>query len=199
MFQTGSGLALNRVAGKKPSEGCARRTCGGYDSLREVLPEKPLRILDIVCGVACIDIFLFRHYRESADLKFWLLDRSEISKNLFYYFRERGAFYNSLEVARETLRSNGVADEQIITLTADDKFQVPIDEAVDLVVSLISWGYHYPVESYLQNVFRVMHNESTLILDIRPDRGGVETLKSVFRQVHRTASPRWCERYVCRK
>jgi SAM-dependent methyltransferase len=170
-----------------------------YELLRGALPERPLRILDIGCGVACIDVFLFRHYLKSKNLSFWLLDRSEVSTRLFYYFQDRTAFYNSLEIARELLRANGVVDEQINTLSADDNFGIPIAGPVDLVISLISWGYHYPVKTYLESVVSVMHDESTLILDIRPGTDGVKTLKSAFRIVRKVPSPPWCERYACRK
>src|SRR5690606_38151004 len=54
---------------------------------------------------------------------------------------------------------------------------------VDSVVSLISWGWHYPVSTYLEPVRSALPPGGRLILHIRPRTGGEEELRRYFRYV----------------
>ena len=38
---------------------------------------------------------------------------------------------------------------------------------MDIIVSFIAWGFHFPLITYLDNVIKLMHNNTILIIDIR--------------------------------
>jgi transposase len=38
---------------------------------------------------------------------------------------------------------------------------------MDIIVSYIAWGFHFPLITYLDNVIKLMHNNTILIIDVR--------------------------------
>lgn len=150
-----------------------------YNELAPHLPAGVTSILDIGCGVAGIDVALSQHYA-SVNPHFYLLDKTTVSPRVFYDFHEEAAYYNSLAAARSTLTSNGVSTSAITCLEADESNRIPIDRPVDLVLSLISWGFHYPVKTYLPEVARILSARGAVILDVRKESSGQQDLRSQF-------------------
>jgi len=153
-----------------------------YLSIRDHLPAACASILDIGCGVAGIDVFLARHYLNAPPV-FYLLDKTRMERSVFYGFKPRGAFYNSLDVAKSLLVRNGVPEKNIHLAPATDDNDIAVSRPVDLIISLISWGFHYPVETYLDKAHAVLADKGSLILDVRTGTNGIEALKSKFVEV----------------
>jgi SAM-dependent methyltransferase len=151
-----------------------------YQLMKSALPEKLETILDIGCGVAGIDIMFHKHY-ESRGINphFYLLDKTEVNSKVYYGLEKTAAYYNSLDVAKKLLVVNGVEDSHINTQEATG---VPIfpDTKFDLIVSLISWGFHYPVDTYLDEVYSILKSGGRLIIDIRRGSGGKEKIEAKF-------------------
>jgi len=148
-----------------------------YLSIKEHLPECVSRILDIGCGIGGIDVFLHAHY--SGQPKVYLLDRSGISDNVYYGFSEFGAYYNSLDMTCNFLLHNGISSSHIVAVDVEsDPF--PSGQSFDLLLSLLSWGYHYPVTTYLDAVHAAMAPGGTLIVDLRRNTPGKEQLTEKF-------------------
>ena len=151
-----------------------------YADIRDWLPPDASAILDVGCGIGGIDILLFHHYKDDPNLHLYLLDKSQMTDQVTYGFKDRGEFYNSLDLTREILILNGVADRSIRILEARDDGGIDIDEGLDLVISLISWGFHYPVGLYLDRVHELLKPGGRLILDVRKDTGGIEAIEAKF-------------------
>ncbi len=77
-----------------------------YLDIKNYLPLKAINILDIGCGIGGIDVFLSKHYN-SQETTFDRLDKTQ-TDTIYYGFKEKAAFYNSLDVAREFLSLNGI-------------------------------------------------------------------------------------------
>jgi SAM-dependent methyltransferase len=152
-----------------------------YLSIRDSLPKTCSSILDIGCGVAGIDVLLNNHYEGKPT--FYLLDKTKIEKSVFYDFKHRGAFYNSLDIAKEMLIQNGISERSVHCLEATDANEIDIHRKVDLVISLISWGFHYPIETYLERVYDILIEGGSLILDVRKGTNGIEELNNKFGRV----------------
>lgn len=152
-----------------------------YESIRTALPEQCSAILDIGCGIGGIDVLLNRHYA-ARQPTFYLLDKTQVD-SVYYGFKSRGAFYNSLEVAKEVLTANGVASENVVLVQATDDNRIEIAGPIDLVISLISWGFHYPVGTYLERVHELLRPGGYLILDVRRGTGGDAVLRNKFATV----------------
>jgi len=153
-----------------------------YLSIVKYLPKSCSTILDIGCGLAGIDIFFHRHYQDKSPV-FYLLDKTYTEGNVYYGFKSKGAFYNSLKMAQTMLINNGLSFKNIHTLEANKNNDINIDCKIDLVISLISWGFHYPVDIYLDRVYNLLNNSGLIILDTRKKTNGIETLKKKFKKV----------------
>ena len=78
--------------------------------LKTWLPSSVFAILDIGRGVAGINVLLnWCFQQQSTSIHFYLLDKTAMSKSISYGFEQRGAFYNSLTLARGVLTQNGLA------------------------------------------------------------------------------------------
>ena len=153
-----------------------------YLNIKNHLPEICESIVDVGCGIAGINIFLNQHYKDKA-VQFFLLDKSKVEDNVFYLFKPKGAFYNSLELAGDVLKANGIPQENIHLVEANDKNEMNIKQNVDLIISLISWGFHYPISTYLERAYELLNAEGRLIIDVRKNTDGEEALVRLFGNV----------------
>ncbi len=58
----------------------------------------------------------------------------------------------------------------------------PGTQSFDLVISLISWGFHYPVSTYARPVYGALAPHGVLILDVRRGTAGKDELAELFGQ-----------------
>ena len=153
-----------------------------YLSIKDFLPETCSSILDIGCGVAGIDVFLNYHYQDQHPT-FYLLDKTHTEDSVFYAFNTKGAFYNSLNVAKTMLIENNTSERFVHLVEATDNNDIKIYRNVDLIISLISWGFHYPVETYLEKAYSLLVKGGSMIIDVRKGTNGIAMIKSLFDEV----------------
>lgn len=147
----------------------AQDVAADYALIAPYLPAKAAATLDIGCGMAGIDVLLWRHY---GDPVVNLLDGTGDTA-VRILFHPTMSPYNSMPVARALLEANGVPPKRIVEWAPDPSLTPP---PCDLVVSLLSWGFHYPVATYLPLVERCLRPGGRLILDVRRGVGGLEAL-----------------------
>ncbi len=137
--------------------------------------------------MAAIDAFLHRHYAQGRPARqgpeLYLLDKSRVESTVYYMFERRGAFYSSLPVARGLLVENGVPSNRVHLLEATSSNEIAVQTKLDLVVSLISWGFHYPVDIYADRVRELLADDGVVILDVRTGTDGMEALRRRFGRV----------------
>ncbi len=151
---------------RQRGETLARRAAGfihaEYRALEaELAALRPKRIADIGCGYAFFDLFAARDLGASL-----LLIDLEQNERRHFGFQAEGAAYSSLAKARQLLESNGILADQIETLNPRDSDPVGA-EPVDLVVSFLSCGFHYPVDLYLDFLDKVLRPGGVAIFDLR--------------------------------
>ena len=86
-------------------------------------------------------------------------------------------------MARELLLSNGLARDRVVLLEADGSGHFDVNHKLDLIVSLRSWGFHYPIPVYLERVVANMADGGVLITDIRRGTAGVDQLRNAFEEL----------------
>jgi len=109
-----------------------------YHQLRSFLPERADVILDIGCGMAGFDVLLKRH---SPAAELWLLDGDGADPRDGWE-RKRPEAFSSRAAADELLAANGIKADRWIDINTPEHLRA------DLVISLASWGYHYPISTY---------------------------------------------------
>ncbi len=169
-----------------------------YASFQHFLPEACRSVLDIGCGVAGINVFIQRHYGKQG-IDFYLLDKTQVTRNVFYLYQPRAAFYNSLVAAKAMLVDNGISAEAVHPLEANDNYDIPLGASVDLVLSLLAWGFHFPVQTYVNQVFSLVREGGVVILDVRKKTDGLAILRRVFSHVELIVETNKYDRVVARK
>ena len=118
----------------------AERECGHF--LEAVDAINPKRAADIGCGYAFSSLLLHRRY----GCEVALIETEEGGSRRFG-FQGEAAGYASLKTARAFLARNGVPPEQITVCNPKTEDTGTLG-TFDLVISLASCGFHYPVETY---------------------------------------------------
>lgn len=139
-----------------------------YDMIKEFLPENVSKTLDIGCGVGLIDIALYHHYNRN--IKLYLLDKTnDIDENTSIRgFNKEYVFYNSMNSTIDTLTSNGVDLFDIFEYeVSEDNINILKTEKYDVIISLLSCGWHYSIETYIDLIKNTLSPDGVLILDIR--------------------------------
>ncbi len=167
-------INLQRTGYKNPINQFKDQIQKEYLEMREYLPTGVESILDIGCGLAGIDILLSKHYGQP---ELFLMDNSEIDKNIYYGFKEKGACYNSFEETEKLMKVNYIKNYNLIDIKEQ---RLPVFKKMDLVISLLSCGYHYPINEYLDYINTILSKNGALILDIREWSDGIEIIKEVL-------------------
>jgi SAM-dependent methyltransferase len=135
---------------------------------------KFLTVLDIGCGLAAIDVLLVREFGART---VYLIDGNGGAPQIHGWNNDATEPWNDVEQGAWVVKNNVAAEVDVITYVAGEKRIYACDQ-VDLVISLRSWGHHYPVSVYLPLVERALRPGGTLILDIRRKTAGVEELEA---------------------
>ena len=121
----------------------------------------PRHVIDIGCGQALNDVLMVKAY----DSRITLIDIEETSDQ-YHRWKESGAGYASLAAAKAFLEDNGARDVQALNPRLDTDSLA--DVSGDLVTSLISCGFHYPIGEYLDLMLQTVKSGGAVILDVRP-------------------------------
>lgn len=154
------------------------------DLILKYAPQSLRSILDIGCGLGLVDLVLYKRIHPAPDV--YLLDKdnehgsfSSVSGG----FHQRYVFTADLGVTRAIFLENG-AQEEHVHFVEPDANAVGALQNIDLILSLTSWGFHYPIETYWEGVEKIMHEESVLFIDLRKSQNGFEFLKNKFDYHH---------------
>lgn len=134
-----------------------------YLPLKQVLAKAKIKtVCDIGCGQGINNIFLAADY----DPSFTLVD-IEKTDDQYHLWADSGSGYASLEAARNLLIENGVSADSIETLNPVSQDRDINLETFDLVISLYSCGFHYPVDDYADLLVNTVNKGGAVCLDLR--------------------------------
>ncbi len=122
------------------------------------------KVMDIGCGHGIINYFFYQTF--GCDLHLVDIERTD---DQHHYYKDKGAGYGSLKKARQFLEANGVPAERI--QTTNPNYQELADENLDVIISLLSCGFHYPVFEYAEFAKRALRPGGLFIFDMRDDTG----------------------------
>ena len=195
----GSNVLLDleiKMRSKVIVEHCCKEISDEFDALKPHLdlPEGSL-IMDIGCGLGLINILI----HESFPVSHIALVDIEINDITHHGFQQNGAAYNSLDTAKKFLEDNIKGNVEILTINPeeDDLLRYP-KHSYDLIFSLISCGFHYPVETYLNEFNHLLKNEGMILIDLRKGENH-ENLLEQYKIVSTIASTAQYDRVTLRK
>lgn len=124
----------------------------------------PLTILELGCGLGRGSVLMNQRLRYYP--KFYLLDGDKNEKDQVCGLNHTSHtdFYNSLAATRIFCEANGLNDFVILDAEKDWRRDLP---KFDLVFSLLSIGFHWPINLYLDSVYPYLLDEAKLVFQIR--------------------------------
>jgi len=147
-----------------------------FNTFKDFLPSKAENILDIGCGLGIADIFLNKFFSNTSN--FYLLDKNRIDKKIKYGFSSNYESYNDLNETKNLLLNNNINKDRINLFNVDKKIE--IKTKIDLVISLKSMGYHYPLNTYIELFQNCCTAETIFIYDVGDNQYNEEYLKTFF-------------------
>lgn len=129
------------------------------------LPDNAI-ILDIGSGNSLIDLAICLTFPEK-NFKFILVDDSDTFKqvkNTFTKFYDEHNYktYNNWSLVNKAIEQNRFVKENFIFKSPDDKWT---ESKVDLILSTSSWGWHYPIDKYLDKVSNIIKDEGYIYIN----------------------------------
>ena len=149
------------------------------ETFKAFLPVSAENIMDIGCGLGIINIYLNKFFNKKSN--FFLLDKSRIDKKINYGFSSNYESYNDLNETKNILLENDVDSGCIYLFDVEKKFQ--INKKMDLVISLKSMGYHYPINTYIELFRNCCTKDTVFIYDIGDNQYDENYLKTIFDNV----------------
>ena len=149
------------------------------ETFKAFLPVSAENIMDIGCGLGIINIYLNKFFKKKTN--FFLLDKNRIDKKINYGFSSNYESYNDLNETKNILLENDVDSGCIYLFDVEKKFQ--INKKMDLVISLKSMGYHYPINTYIELFRNCCTKDTVFIYDIGDNQYDENYLKTIFDNV----------------
>jgi SAM-dependent methyltransferase len=136
-----------------------------WNALWPVIDNKPERILDFGCGLGRMSVFAHSKFQDPS-IEYVLYDGNSVPEKEGdgTGFTRRRIFYNDLRMTELFCRSNDLTNYAIIN--AENQ---PVTDAggVDLVMSFLSLGYHYPIEDSLDEIISILNPGGVVAAGVR--------------------------------
>lgn len=134
-----------------------------YLPLRDALAGRAISsVCDIGCGQGINNVYLNLDFQPS----FTLVD-IEQTDDQYHLWASDGSGYASLAAAKALLLRNGVDPDRVTTINPKKTKADITGQKFDLVTSLYSCGFHYPIDDYLQLFIETVENDGLVCLDMR--------------------------------
>eukprot|EP00873_Tetraselmis_striata_P043884 jgi/Tetstr1/464148/TSEL_008953.t1 len=122
--------------------------------------------MDMGCGLGLVDVMVWNGLSEPRTC--YLVDKSDVQENKrLVGFGDSGSFgfYSSLEKTRDVMKANGVSGA--VVLEPESVGDTVPAGTLDVVISRISWCFHYPYQTYADLCHSLLRAGGTLIVDCR--------------------------------
>lgn len=149
------------------------------ETFENYLPENIDNLMDIGCGLGILHIFINQKYKNKPN--FFLLDKNSIDLKIKYGFNKNYESYNDLNITKNILLNNGISIDKLNLKDVGNNFS--IHKKIDLVISLKSMGYHYPIENYIELLKKTCYEKTVYIFDVFGEIYSLDKVKQIFKEV----------------
>ena len=159
-FKEIAGLQVTQLQ-KKQDDYYLKISESEYSRIKDIIRE-PLNVLELGCGLGRFSIYL--NSQLNYNPHFILADFSKISKKIRYGWNPQESYYNDLSLTAEFCEDNGLQSYEVFDLA---KQSIKDLKEIDLVMSFLSVGFHYPIEQYIEDLGNITSDGAILIFGIR--------------------------------
>ena len=150
-----------------------------FITFKNYLPNSPENIMDIGCGLGIINIYLNEFFEKKP--VFFLLDKNRVDRKIKYGFSSNYESYNDLNETKNILLNNNIDTNRINLFDVEKQFL--ITKKMDLVISLKSMGYHYPINTYIELLRNCCTKDTVFIFDIGDNQYDENYLRTIFQDI----------------
>ena len=147
-----------------------------FETFKKYLPNSVENIMDIGCGLGIINIYLNEFFEKKP--VFFLLDKNKVDRKITYGFSSNYESYNDLNETKNILLENNIDTSCMYLFDVEKQFV--ITKKMDLVISLKSMGYHYPINTYIELFRNCCTKNTVFIYDIGENQYDENYLKTIF-------------------
>lgn len=140
----------------------------------------PKVAVDVGSGIGRASVFFFKYFNWT-DTLFILADGDSGEKQLSGIRTGEIDFYNSLKATESYCRANGMSN--LRTFNLEKLGWEELGYNPDLVYSFRALGFHWPINSFLEEIYSLLKNKCLLIFDLRA--GNVKALDWTNQQIKR--------------
>jgi len=144
-----------------------------FDDIKSYLQDTKY-LVDLGAGMGGIDYMIKQQF---PNIEIVAMDGEQVVDGEHYGYTDNLQFYSNNSVAEKFFKDNNLS--VIFCPAADD---VVVD--CDTLISLNSWGFHYPVHRYIK--FVKQNRPRTIILDLRIGQQDLSDLELLGYQYHST-------------
>lgn len=120
--------------------------------------------LDVGSGIGRASVFFFKYFNWINSL-FILADGDSGEKQLSGMRAGKADFYNSLEATESFCKANGMSN--LRTFNLEKLGWEELDCNPDLVYSFRALGFHWPINSFLEEIYSLLKNKCLLFFELR--------------------------------
>lgn len=148
-----------------------------FNLFKNHIPKNIKTVMDIGCGLGLINIFLNNYFKNINE--FYLLDKNIIDHKIKYGFSINYESYNNLLATKKTLKLNKIDENKINLIDVNKNYHIK-EKSIDLVISLVSMGYHYPISNYVELLKKTCTKRTVFIFDIATEYQDLDLIKNLF-------------------
>jgi hypothetical protein len=144
-----------------------------YNDIKDYL-RTTKNLVDLGAGMGGIDYLIKQRL---PNINITAMDGEQVIAGEHYGYKTDLQFYSNNSVAEQFFKANGL---DVTFVPAADELCVPCDT----LISLNSWGFHYPINRYTR--FVAQNKPHTIILDIRIGQQDLADLENLGYQYQST-------------
>jgi len=148
-----------------------------FNLFKNHIPKNIKTVMDIGCGLGLINILLNNNFKNINE--FYLLDKNIIDHKIKYGFSINYESYNNLLATKKTLKLNNIDENKINLIDVNKNYHIK-EKSIDLIISLVSMGYHYPISNYVELLKKTCTKKTVFIFDIATEYQDLDLIKNLF-------------------
>ena len=131
----------------------------------------PKVALDVGAGIGRASVFFFKQFGW-INTRFILADGDSGKKQLHGMRTGKADFYNSLSATKSFCRANGMLNFEVFNL---EKYKwAELNYRPDLVYSFKALGFHWPINSFLDDIHPKLEDNCLLIFGLRGEAKAIK-------------------------
>ena len=158
-----------------------RHSHAEFKAVKRFLSKPPQRILDLGCGLGRVATYFSKCY-SSPPTQYYLADSNGATPT--WGWDAPTGFYNDLKLTEEYVQQQGLKQYEIVDLSTN-KLETLKD--IDLVVSFLAVGFHYPIETYMPILQNIISKHAVLAFGVRRNKYNLHSFSKLFPYSHMTA------------